>query len=294
LGRFQVLCEKYGMRPTYLTDYEMARCPLYAEFARDAEGRGAAEIGMHLHAWNSPPISPLTADDYAFTPYLMEYPDAVMREKIRYMTATIEEVFGVTPVSHRAGRWGFNATYARMLVENGYLVDCSVVPLTSYRRMMGNPDGQGGPDFTNFPDRPYFLDLTDISRAGNSTLLELPFTVMDLRPDWAVTISKGPVRKVVNRMYARAARLRPDGTNLSRMLQIVRRAVSEGRPYVEFMLHSSEFMPGGSPTFRDERQIETLYEHLEELFALSAKHFMGGTLAGFYRSYTETGASASA
>jgi hypothetical protein len=26
--------------------------------------RGTAEVGMHLHAWNSPPTEPLTADDW--------------------------------------------------------------------------------------------------------------------------------------------------------------------------------------------------------------------------------------
>ena len=63
IPRFQTLCEKFGLKPTYLTNWEMAACPAFVEFARDALARGACEIGMHLHAWNSPPIVPLTADD---------------------------------------------------------------------------------------------------------------------------------------------------------------------------------------------------------------------------------------
>ena len=57
--RFQRLCESFGLRPTWLTNYEMARCPHFLAFGRDVVRRGAGEIGMHLHAWNSPPLEPL-------------------------------------------------------------------------------------------------------------------------------------------------------------------------------------------------------------------------------------------
>lgn len=50
LPRFQQLCEKYGFKPVWLTNYEMAIDPVYIEFAKDAIARGTAEIGMHLHA----------------------------------------------------------------------------------------------------------------------------------------------------------------------------------------------------------------------------------------------------
>src|SRR4051812_24655773 len=102
----------------------MALCPVYGEFARDVIRRGTAEVGMHLHAWNSPPLIPLTEDDYRFEPYLTEYPAAVMREKIHVMTQTLAENFQIEPVSHRGGRWAFNETYARLLSEARYKVDC--------------------------------------------------------------------------------------------------------------------------------------------------------------------------
>ena len=40
---------------------------------------------------------------------------------------------------------------------------------------------------------------------------------------------------------------------------------------MELMLHSSELMPGGSPTFRREEQIETLYADLEKVFKEAQK-----------------------
>src|SRR5688500_4964789 len=72
LPRFQDLCERFGYKPTYLTNYEMARCPVFQEFGADVLRRNSAEIGMHLHAWDSPPVVPLTSDDSAQHPYLFE------------------------------------------------------------------------------------------------------------------------------------------------------------------------------------------------------------------------------
>src|SRR5579864_9128001 len=87
LPRFQSLCERYGYRPVYLANYEMVISDEFVEFARDVVARRAGEIGMHLHAWNSPPIVPLTPDDDLNAPYLIEFPEPQIREKIRVMTA---------------------------------------------------------------------------------------------------------------------------------------------------------------------------------------------------------------
>ncbi|SQC58008.1 deacetylase [Klebsiella pneumoniae] len=143
LPRFQQLCEKYGFKPVYLTNYEMAIDPFYIEFARDVIARGTAEVGMHLHAWNSPPTEPLTADDWRHKPYLIEYSDAMMREKVDYMTRLLEDTFQTKMVSHRAGRWAFDERYARLLVEYGYQVDCSVTPRVNWKTAKGAPQGDG-------------------------------------------------------------------------------------------------------------------------------------------------------
>jgi hypothetical protein len=73
-------------------------------------------------------------------------------------------------------------------------------------------------------------------------------------------------------------KLVPNGHNLASLLRILHRAVVENLDYVEFALHSSELMPGGSPRFRTQREIETLYAHLETLFATASKWFKGATL----------------
>jgi len=54
----------------YLANYEMAMCDALSNSGATLS-RGAAEIGMHLHAWNSPPLLPLTDDDFRHQPFLM-------------------------------------------------------------------------------------------------------------------------------------------------------------------------------------------------------------------------------
>ena len=70
--------------------------------------------------------------------------------------------------------------------------------------------------------------------------------------------------------------------NLDAMLQVARDARTEGVDHMEFMLHSSELMPGGSPTFKDPSEIERLYEHLEMLFEDLAAWCYGTTLREFH------------
>lgn len=280
LSRFQALCEQFSLIPTWLTNYEMACCPVFRELASDSLRRGTAEIGMHLHAWHSPPAAPITEDDYRFNPYLIEYPENVMREKVHYLTDLLESTFNAKMTSHRAGRWAFNGVYAKILIENGYTVDCSVTPHLSWKQYQAAPQGNGGPDFTRAPDEAYFPDLEDVSRPGASALLELPMTIMRCAPRLADQARRftprGTLpRRALDRFFPELTWLRPNGRNLTAMLQLVKQAAAERRQFIEFMLHSSEFMPGGSPTFPDDRSIEILYEHLAELFTEVRKHFTG-------------------
>jgi hypothetical protein len=287
LPRFQSLCEHHGFRPVYLTNYEMATCDAFVEFGRDLVARGAAEIGMHLHAWNSPPLQPLTGDDFRHQPYLIEYPAAVMREKINVMTRLLEERFDVAAVSHRAGRWGFDARYASMLLAQGYRVDCSVTPGVDWRPTPGAPDGAGGTDYRGFPHEPYFIDPADISRPAGRGLLEVPMTVrasaLGRSVGWAYRVPL--LRSAMHRISPRLRWLCPvpllEPVGLDAMLQVARAGVAEQPAHLQFMLHSSELMPGGSPSFRTASDIDRLYEQLEVLFALAASRCRGMTLREF-------------
>lgn len=292
VDRFQRLCEEFGFKPTWLTNYEMAMNDKFVEFGKAAVRRGSAEIGMHLHAWNSPPITPLTEDDFKWLPYLVEYPCDVVEEKVAFMTSLLSDRFEMAPQSHRAGRWAFNAHYARMLVKYGYKVDCSVTPHVSWKETLGDPKGQGGTDYTHFPETPYFLDLDDISKAGDSPLLEVPTTVIPSPlykyAPWAYS-TKG-LKRFAWRYQPKLIWLYPDGTNLQHMIRSVRHAVKTRAPYIEFIIHSSELMPGGSPHLPDKASIEGLYSDLHGLFKEIALHFKGATLSDFRADWMAQGA----
>lgn len=287
LFRFQALAESHGLKPTYLATYEMAAAPAFLELGKDILKRRTGEVGMHLHAWNTPPLVPLTDDDFLHRPYLIEYPVRIMEQKVAAVTDLLEERFGVTMVSHRAGRWSFNGAYARVLEARGYRVDCSVTPHVSWKGHRGAPTGNGGTDYSMFPAGAYFMDLDDISRPGTSILLEVPMTIVPatgLQVRWL----RGPAARhplasgALNRFFPAVHWLRPNGRNREQMLSIVRHAASGKTPYIEFMLHSSELMPGGSRRFPGDRHIEALYRDMDVVFAAAHESFVGATLNEYY------------
>jgi hypothetical protein len=287
LPRFQRLCEKFRFKPVYLANHEMAMSDVFVDFARDVVQRGAGEVGMHLHAWNSPPLAALTSDDFLHQPFLIEYPDRVMRKKIHAITGLLEERFERKMVSHRAGRWAFDGRYAAMLLDEGYLVDCSVTPGVDWSATPGDPDGNGGSDYTSFPDGPYILSPPDISEASRAGLLEVPMTVrpsrLFRRSPWAY---RAPgLRRIVRKASPARRWLCPvallEKHNLDAMLGLARQVRDEKPTHVQFMLHSSELMPGGSPSFQGAAQIDRLYACLELLFEELARWCRGMTLAEF-------------
>ena len=55
LDRFQNLCNEYGFKPTYLTNYEMIENSSFAAWLKKKSLANECEVGMHLHAWSTPP-----------------------------------------------------------------------------------------------------------------------------------------------------------------------------------------------------------------------------------------------
>ena len=55
LPRLQALCDRYGVKPTYLVTYEMAVDGRAMGILRDLAATGRAEIATHHHPWSTPP-----------------------------------------------------------------------------------------------------------------------------------------------------------------------------------------------------------------------------------------------
>ncbi len=269
LERFQNMANEFGFKPVWLTNYEMLQDHRYIDFISKVEQDGTGELGMHLHAWSTPPEYDLPKVQKG-QPYLIEYPDDIMEEKIAVMTECIYQKTGIRPVSHRAGRWAMNPLYFELLEKYGYKIDCSVTPHIDWSAYPGQSFGSKGSNYNACSEQPYSI--------GNIT--EIPLTVrithsLIIPEKYSV---KNVLRGVKRAIKSQAIWLRPNGKNINELKWLLRSVYESDADYIMFMLHSSEFMPGGSPTFKTCESIEDLYRDIRILFEAASKKYEGCTL----------------
>ena len=263
IERFQILCQKYSFIPTYLTNYEMIMEEEFTGRAKEWNKDNLCEIGMHMHAWNCPPTYQLPFYVKGHNPYAGEYPKEILLDKLKFLTELICNKIGYAPVSHRGGRWYIDEWYIEQLIKLGYKFDCTITPGISWKKTIGNRDF--GVDYKNYPNRMFYLDKEEY-------LLEVPPTIVNLS-------GKDIICELLSRPFDmdiiqnKKIWLRPNGRNLTEMLNVAKMERRKG--YLEFMIHSSELMPGGSPNFRDEASIERLYDDLECLFEKINRSYVG-------------------
>lgn len=271
LQRFQDLCDQYNFKPVWLSNWEMIQNADYVKFIDKGLERGVCELGMHLHAWNTPPITPLYGNKNSGLPYLIEYPVEMMEEKIGSITDLIHRKFGLMPISHRVGRWAMNDDYFQLLHKYGYKVDCSYTPGINWRKSNGRTSGIGGSDYSKVCSSPQIIH----------GICEVPVTTKKTRRIFV----RGGGRTIWYMLKGQTLWLRPNGHNLKEMCWLVKECSKSEEGYLMFMLHSSELMPGGSPTFRDEGSIEILYQHLNIIFHQISKDYEGCTLEEYHRCF---------
>ena len=274
--RFQVLCNRYNIKPTYLVTTEVCE----NEFAKNIFSQysiaGQAEIGAHLHSWTTPPFVDKEGYRYndPFHAFATEMPDNLLIEKLKNLTSQIESSFGTRPVSFRSGRYGFDERVAKVLIELGYKVDSSVTPFTNWKNCKGAPSGVGGPDFMHKTNTPYTITT------NSGSILEVPVTILPTK--WPLThnpeLARYLFQKVDDSFFMRAVRklmfanqplwLRPNkNSKIENFIRIINEAKRLKLPFIVMMFHSSELMPGGSPYWTNEKEIEILYRFLEEFFS---------------------------
>ena len=268
LPRFQLLCEKYGFAPVYLTDYEMIMDDAFCDFARASLKRNVCEIGMHIHAWNSPPAYKLN-NTFGGCPFITEYPVEVMREKLIYLKNIIENKLDITCKSFRSGRWATNQELFEILNEIGILIDCSITPQISNYTDKGMSVAHGN-DYSN--ERLQIKRLT-------GDLIEIPMSTSRIH-----TLAGSSLKnRVKNTLKGKEVWLRPAVNTSEEMLMLIKHIEKLDIPYLEFMIHSTELMPGGSPYTVDETQIERLYKRMDTVFeAVSKSGYQGITLHNYY------------
>jgi hypothetical protein len=292
LPRFQALCEMHGFVPTYLLACEVLEDRAFVGHLRQWRKGGRAEIGAHLQPWTTPPYMAEEERDRAMQAFPSELPASWFERKLSNLTGRIGDATGESPRSFRAARWGLNGSMVRTLAENGYVVDCSVTPKISWKVQRGMHGGPGGPDYRRAPLEPFELSTKDVCRPGRSGLLEVPVTVIytgawirerGRLSSWFTRLPEGPVRRVLDRLvfgrkWLRIAR----GSRVTDWEKIHDAAVRNGLDVLEFMIHSSELLAGGSPLSRNADDAAFVYESLEEMFrCLKVRGTTGCTLSQY-------------
>ncbi|MBI2474657.1 MAG: hypothetical protein HYV68_03070 [Candidatus Taylorbacteria bacterium] len=292
LERFQKVCEQYGFPPTYLITYEVATDEKAVSLLSSWQKRGVAEIGAHLHPWTTPPENGVAGPDGKIEhPFPSELPYDLLENKLKSLSRAIHESFGIKPVSYRAGRWGMDERQLKILKDLGFKADCSLTPKVDWRRNIGAKGGRGGKDWRSASVYPYYPSECNIFLAENDKrLLEVPMTVLYTgvccREKSALCriMSRLPEsfpKKVLNRLFFKRKWLRVfPKSEIGHWRGIYDSAKLNNLPVMEFMIHSSELMPGGSPSSKTESDVDAVYKNLEAMFTLFRDRGVQGVTLG--------------
>lgn len=270
--RFQTLCEKYGVRPTYLVTYPITQDDECVGVFADILARGKCEVGMHCHPWNTPPFEEEISE---YNSMLCNLPPELQYKKLESLDLAIQDRFGIKAVSFRAGRWGYSSDVAKCLERLRYQVDSSVVPFINW-------GATHGPDFTHFPQEPYRFDPSAIQSLANyGSMLEVPATVgllgwstpMAVRVwrtlrDRRVAFLKGTGILALFRIMQRVW-LSPEQTGSENQVKLIRQLQARGGTTVNLVFHSSSLKAGLTPFVRTPLDEAQFYQRLEAVFVFA-------------------------
>jgi hypothetical protein len=266
-GRF---FERLGVRATYFTSYHVAIDPGAADVMREVGDGSRGEIGAHLHPWNTPPLSE------AFVPrnsMAKNLPAQLQLDKIRTLTAAMQEAFGKPPTAFRAGRYGIGPDTVAALVACGYHVDSSVSPFVNLEPV------DDGPTFVGAPIVPYRLAPGHDVRepVPDGPIIEMPLSYGFSRGPFRVF---DPVQRLLEAAPAWlhlpgiAARtglvqrfsLSPEFQSAADMLTVSARLLEHGARHLHISWHTPSLKPGLSPFTATRADVQRLYASIEDYF----------------------------
>ena len=267
LERFQALCERHRMHPTYFTNHAVMVDPRGRETMQALAARPGVEVGMHIHPWNTPPViqrAGVTSRDT----YLHNAPDEVIDAKLETAYGALESA-GLVPTSFRGGRYSSGGRIHDFLRRKRFVADCSVVPYTGW-------DEDGAPDYRHRDPMPVRL----APRSGDEgPLWELPLSMGYTRRPFATwarifeRIEHTPLRHL--RLIGIAERLGlvrrvwlnfeiGDPWDWTPFLLLLQRMQV---PCITLTVHSSSLHAGPGPYTRTADDERRIFEQIERVFA---------------------------
>jgi hypothetical protein len=262
--------EKHGIVPTYVVDYPVVDDANAVSIIKTFMENGKALVGAHLQPWVNPPFEETEEMDNTFPgnlPYSLEY------RKLALLSDMIEKRFDRRPIVYKAGRYGLGPATAKILRSLGYEIDASVLPYTNLRY-------RGGPDFSSFPDVPFWF-------GEGMDLFEAPLT----RGFTGLLRSFGPSvcplldHPVVKRLHLVGAcarlglleriTLTPEGISLEEQKRLTHALLKQGRKIFSFTYHSSSLLPGATQYVRTGADRDAFLEKMDRYFEFFTKEIGG-------------------
>ncbi|OJV43463.1 MAG: hypothetical protein BGO22_14210 [Hydrogenophaga sp. 70-12] len=276
--------DKYGIVPTYVLDYAVARSAPAAAYLRRLVDAGRAHFGTHCHPWVTPPYED---EVNAYNSFHGNLPPELEAAKLEASTEAVAQAFGQRPLIFKAGRYGVGAATLGVIRRLGYRIDCSFVPATSFERVHG-------PNFLGTSMHPFFAD-------ESRDLLEVPLTVgYGGRAWWAgqrfAALWDNPmlqqlrVQSVLSRLDVLwRARLSPEGFDADTQIRLMEALYAQGVRVFSLTYHSPSLAPGNTPYVRNEHDLQEFLRRIDRVCA----HFrdrLGGQFSTLLDLWREVGA----
>lgn len=248
LERLVFIPRDFGLPLTLLVTYQVARDPTACRVLTQWRDRYGAEIGVHLHPWNTPPFLDLSDPEPVPSARL---PRPLLRDKFANLLSQIRSTLEVAPRSFRMGRFDAGPQVWGLLPEFGLEVDSSVVPLT--------PRGTEVRHFLA-PADPFALHAPGLE--GNK-ILEVPVTMVPVLAGTpglieglaaALPLTWGQ-RLRSSFQYMAAAGVQPTWYPLASMQLAAQLHRRRGGRVLTMFFHSSELKSGASRLFPTEATV---------------------------------------
>jgi hypothetical protein len=278
LDRLEFISREFGLPLTLLPTYPVVRNSTCRDILARWQGEYHAEIGAHLHPWNTPPFQDLPFAEPVRSDCL---PFPLLRAKFDTLLSALNDHMQIRPRAFRMGRFDLGDQVLALLPEYGFWVDSSVVPLRC---------AVGEPDHFLAPSDPFLIHAD--AHTGFNRLLEVPLTQVSVCPalsralyPFACTLSQNK-RNFLFFAYRNLAvvGINPVWFPLSSMKWATRRHRLAGGKVLTMFLHSSELQPGATPSFRSKADVDGLIGKIRTYLTwlLRTEHVRGETLSGLY------------
>ena len=233
-----------GVKPTLFCAHSVFTDKSAWPVLEDLRDHHGAEIGAHLHFWNTPPLPP--GPDVLHAVPACELDQGLFAAKLESLFTAGRDFQGADIRAFRMGRWDMHKKHWPLLLETGVTADSSVRPLFAAKAP------RKGADHFNATHAPYRVEQ------GGKSLLEVPLTVVPVSR-LAARLHKdlpAPLGKQA-RFYMRywnTLSLLPVYYRLP-FLKLATRLALADSDVLMMTWHSSEMMPGGAPHIADDKAI---------------------------------------